>query len=227
VSDASGGRSAPAKNGLCSESAVEAIAADAIERLDALGFVGILELGESAWRGLERQFGVTLDQQRTNITGQLGSAATPQDQRDLLAGGVLALLEKRTAADALAYDHALDRAGITTREDRQRIAREALAAQLVRLGDLCGASAGRALDQETIATEPRDRVGRVEADLVTLNERVDRRERAVSELSEQLHRKDEELARVRGRLEGVEASASWRLTAPLRSVKCRLRGQRR
>ena len=39
---------------------IESIAADAIERLDTLGFVGILDSGRDLWRGLARLFGVEL-----------------------------------------------------------------------------------------------------------------------------------------------------------------------
>ena len=46
------------------------IAADAIRQLDTLGFVGVLELGASAWRGVAQLFGVTLNPITINVTGE-------------------------------------------------------------------------------------------------------------------------------------------------------------
>jgi hypothetical protein len=186
------------RSSFAAESDVDAVARDAIALLDAFGFVGILELGEHAWRGVGEHFGVSLDQRQTNVTGELGSAASSGDDGNVLTDGVLELLEQRSGADALIYDHALAAAGIASRAERQRISNHAFAAQLVRLGDLCGASAAKAA-------------------------RHDARERA---LEEALRRKDEELARARGWVQALQESASWRVTAPLRSAKQWIRGKR-
>ncbi|MBV8944898.1 MAG: hypothetical protein JOZ95_05710, partial [Solirubrobacterales bacterium] len=44
------------------------VAADAIDRLDQLGFVGVLEHGQGIWEGLSRFFGVRLEPTRENMT---------------------------------------------------------------------------------------------------------------------------------------------------------------
>ena len=176
--------------GFAATSDVEGIAADAIQRLEGFGFVGVLELGDSAWRGVGDHFGVTLRRQVLNVTGELGSAVSSSDAGEVLTEGALDLLEERTAADAMVYDYALERAGVASRDERTRLKRRALAAQLVRLGDLCGQSA--------VKVAMYDMLQKVEGEI---------------------RRKDDELASVRGSLEAVQGSASWRVTAPLRSAK--------
>jgi hypothetical protein len=182
-----------------SASDIEGVAADAIQRLGQFGYVGILELGESAWRGVGEHFGVTLQPGVFNVTGRLGSAVTGGNAGEVFTDDVLGLLEERTAADAIVYDYALERAGIAGREERRRLKERTFAAQLVRLGDLCGPSAVKAAEYDVVAA--------------TL-ERVE----------EELHRKDEELVSVRRGLEAVRGSMSWRVTAPLRSAKRWARG---
>ena len=198
--------------GFAATSDVEGIAADAIQRLEDFGFVGILELGDSAWRGVGEHFGVTLRSQILNVTGELGSAVSSSDAGEVLADGALDLLEERTAADAMVYDYALERAGVASRDERTRLGERAFAAQLVRLGDLCGRSAAKAAEYDIAAGN----LQVLEAGQRSLLER----ERA---LQEELRCKDEELGRMRGWLEAVLGSASWRATAPLRSAKRRVR----
>jgi len=197
------------------KSDTEGIAADAIQRLEEFGFVGILELGDSAWRGVGEHFGVTLQRHVMNVTGELGSAATSSDAGEVLTDRALDLLEERTAADAMVFDYALERAGVASREERTRLNERAFAAQLVRLGDLCGSSAAKAAEYDIVAANLHE----LEAGQESLLER----ERA---LQEELRRKDEELARMRGWLEAVLGSPSWRVTAPLRSAKRWIRGSR-
>ena len=200
-------------SGFAAKSDTEAIAADAIQCLEDFGFVGILELGESAWRGVGEHFGVTLRSQVLNVTGDLGSAVSSSDAGDVVTDRALDLLEERTAADAIVYDYALERAGVASRDERTRLNERAFAAQLVRLGDLCGRSAAKAAEYDIVAGNLHE----LEAAQQSLLER----ERA---LQEELRCRDEELARMGGRLEAVLGSGSWRVTAPLRSAKRWVRG---
>ena len=134
--------------GFIAEADVEAIAADAIALLDTLGFVGVLELGSSAWNGLAELFGVSLEPQTVNVTGETcRPVAAPAGAR-LFTAETLQLLEQRNAADQIVYSYALSLQGMHEREGQQ-IAESALAAQLVRLGDLLGSSAARLAEQDT------------------------------------------------------------------------------
>ena len=67
------------KSAFMAKGDAETVAAAAIERLDELGFVGVLELGQSAWDGVGQIFGVNIEQQRTHVTGDLGRAAGDVD----------------------------------------------------------------------------------------------------------------------------------------------------
>ncbi len=130
---------------------IESIAADAIERLDTLGFVGILDSGGDLWRGLARLFGVELTPLELNLTGEhrYPTAAGPGEK--LLAYDALELVERRNAADLLVYDHALAHAQLDGRT-LQRYRDAAFAHQLVKLGDLVGGSAARASEQAGLVT---------------------------------------------------------------------------
>lgn len=130
-------------SGFIGKQEVETLAAAAIQFLDTLGFVGILERGQSAWDGVGHISGVKLERHRSNVTGELGSVAADRDDVGALTAGALELLEERTAVDALIYDQALDRAGLD-KSERNRVIDDAFASQLVRLGDLCGVSAASA-----------------------------------------------------------------------------------
>jgi hypothetical protein len=178
------------------KSDMEGIAADAIQRLEEFGFVGILELGVSSWQGVGEHFGVSLRRQVLNVTGELGSAVSSHDAGEVLTEGALDLLDERTAADAMVYDYALERAGVASLE-RTRLKGRALASQLVRLGDLCGRSAVKVAQYDML-----------------------------QKLGQELRRTDEQLASVRGSLGAIEGSTSWRATAPLRSAKRWIRGSR-
>ena len=111
---------------------------DAIQRLDSLGSVCVLEFGNRTWYGLERVFGVKLEPLKLNVTTE-GRATPIRPGEALLTDETLDLLEQRNAADLLVYDHLLARAGANTRE-RQRITQSAFVQQLAKFGDLVGHS---------------------------------------------------------------------------------------
>jgi hypothetical protein len=166
----------------------EAIAQAAIERLETLGLVGVLELGRSTWSGLSDFFDVELTPVQANVTSQW----TDTGRRMRVTETTLDLLEQRTAADAIVYRAFLRRAGIEG-PDAERSCAAALAEQLTRFGEAAARGAG----------EP-----------------------ALVELREQLRLKEEELADHRSWLAGIENSASWRMTTPLRAAMRALRGIR-
>ena len=175
---------------------VEPIAADAAERLEALGFVGFMQRGEEVWRRLAELFDVRLQPAKANGTDELERPLAIPPGRELLTSETLELLERRTAADRLVYDRTLARAGVDA-EERWRLAQVAFAHELVKLGDLVGESAAR---------------------LAAVHEQ----EHAIERLQAAVQRREEDLVRLRSWLDAVHASRSWRLTAPLRAAKHRL-----
>jgi hypothetical protein len=209
------------ESSFAAQSDVESIAADAIERLDALGFVGVLELGSDVWQGLARLFDAKLEPARLNVTEELGSPMAVGPGEELVTAKALDLIEQRSAADLLVYDHALSRAGLETRE-RQRLGDGAFAHQLVKLGDLVGNAAAHAAEQAMVLEELRgqlqDQMG-LHAQLDEARGRLQMRERTAQNLEDELCRRDEDLDRLRRWLDAVHSSASWRLTAPLRAAK--------
>jgi hypothetical protein len=208
--------------GFAAQSDVEAIAKDAIDQLDALGFVGVLELDESAWRGVEQLFGVKLDPIEVNVTGEFVKPASAHlAGQKLMTADVLDLIEQRSAADLIVYDHALIRAGLDSRE-RRRLANSAFANQLVKMGDLVGRSATEAAAQAKAAEILRNQLKEHEQRREELNETLERlimQERAVQDLNDDIRRRKEEVDKLHRWLNAVHASASWQLTAPLRAVK--------
>lgn len=200
---------------------IEAIAADAIERLDSLGFVGVLELGDSAWRGVARLFAVTLDQLEANVTGEHAIPAAVQSGEKLLVADALEPVEQRSAADLLVYDHALACAGLDAHE-RRRLTDGAFANQLVKLGDLVGHSAARTAEQAGVVEMLRSQLEqheRLRAELNDTRDRLAMSQQAVQDLENGVRRRDEDLDRLRRWLAAVHASASWRITVPLRAAK--------
>jgi hypothetical protein len=118
---------------------IEAVALDAIKRLSTLGFVGLLELGDRAWRGTERLFGVKLDPIEANVAGEgLYPIRTRSDEK-VMTIDAFDLIEDRNAADLIVYEHALTVAGLDP-DERRRFKDRIFAHQLVRLGDLIGSS---------------------------------------------------------------------------------------
>jgi hypothetical protein len=200
---------------------VEAIAGDAIGRLDALGFVGVLEFGDSIWEGLGRLFDVKLQPTKLNVTEEVGRPAPVEPGEPLLAAEALDLIEQHSAADLLVYDHVLKHAGMGARE-RRRFKDSAFACELVKLGDLVGYSAARLAEQAGSAKMLRSRLEereRSHSELGGVRERLYRREQTVEVLREEIRRRDEDLDRLGRCLEAVHASLSWKLTAPLRATK--------
>jgi hypothetical protein len=77
---------------------------------------------------------------------------------------------------------------------RRRVAQDAFAQQSVKLGDLVGHTAGRLAAAHG-------------------------QQHAIDCLQGEIHRCEEDLVRLRSRLDAVHGSGSWRLTAPLRAAK--------
>lgn len=205
--------------GFADRADIESIAAAAIEQLEALGFVGVLELGESVWRGVADLFGVKLEPMRLNVTGEfVGPNPAVGSNERLIDGAAFDLLEQRGAADLMVYDHILARSGFD-RSERRRVAERAYAQQLVKLGDLLGPAAGAAAEQAMALSGERERHEREREEMQDMSERLLTHEAEIRDLSEGVRRRDEEIAKLRSWLFAVHASVSWQLTAPLRVAK--------
>jgi hypothetical protein len=205
---------------------VESIAADAIALLDTLGFVGILDSGQDLWEGLTRSFGVELKPVRLNLTGENGDPIATRTGEKLFTREALDLIEQRNAADLLVYEHALAHAELDGHA-RSQYRDGAFARQLVKLGDLVGHSAARASEQAGVVAALRMQLEereRSHAALVEIRDRVVMHEQTIYDLNETIEHRDRELEKQRHWLDVLQASASWRLTAPFRAVK---RGMRR
>jgi len=209
------------ESSFAAQSDVESIAADAIERLDTLGFVGVLELGSNVWRGLARLFDVKLEPTKLNVTEELGSPVAAEPVEEMLTAEALDLIEQRSAADLLVYDHALSRAGVETCEHR-RLGDGAFAHQLVKLGDLVGNSAAHIAEQamiiEALNSQLKDQE-QLHAELEKTRSHLRMHEQTVRGLEDEIDRRDADLDRLGRWLDAVHASASWRLSAPLRAAK--------
>jgi len=191
------------ESGFAVQSDIQAIAADAIALLDTLGFVGVMELGDSAWRGVARLFNVTLEQIKVNMTGELVSLTAIGPGETLLTADALDLIEQRSAADLLVYDHALTRAGLDARE-RRRLSDGASAHQLVKLGDLVGHSAAQAAKQTRAVGVLRSQLEEQRRSHAELNEM---HELEVQGLKDEVRRRDEDLERLRSWLDPVHEPA--------------------
>jgi hypothetical protein len=187
----------------------EAIADSAIERLDALGFVGIIEMSDAVWSGLARMFGVELTPLRHNVTGERGCVGSAVPLEAPITDRTLDLIAQRTAADTIVYEHALEQAGLG-RHEAQALRDTAFAQQLVRFGDLVCSPAAKAVGVAQ-AIEGHEH----ELDSPRLI-RAD-----VEELRGQLRVRDRELEGLRQLNEAMRRSISWRLTVPLRAAKRR------
>jgi hypothetical protein len=119
---------------------LEALASDAAAKLDALGFVGVLELGDMVWQGLSRLFEVTVTPDEQNVTGRSGPAPDTAPVARPFNARTIQVLDARTRGDALIYRHALATAGRSS-EDCASLPAAAFANQLVQLGDSSGHSA--------------------------------------------------------------------------------------
>ncbi|MGA2162950.1 MAG: hypothetical protein ABSH36_00600 [Solirubrobacteraceae bacterium] len=201
---------------------VETLAADAIERLDELGFVGVLELGEAVWDGLGGMFDVTLKPNAVNAIEDHGALIPIGPNERLMTAEALELLERRNAADLLVYDHALARAGLDVRE-RRLLADGAFASQLVKLGDLIGRSAAQAAERveqvEALRGEAEGERGRWQAAVAQHEQEVQECQGRIRDLEADVARHEETVERLQRWLAAVHASASWKLTTPLRAAK--------
>ncbi len=195
---------------------IAGVAAAAIERLDTLGSVGVLEMGDAVWQGLSLQFGVALEPVRANVTGAAGTLAHALPAPIAITPKTIELLEQRTAADAILYQHELARSGVRRREiERMRDA--ALAEQLARFGDVAGQSAAAAVHRAGL-------VDQLQSATEELRSRLDERDRTIATLSEAYRQMTDELERARFWLDAIQGSTSWRSTVPLRAAKRSLVG---
>jgi hypothetical protein len=134
--------------------------------------------------------------------------------RDPISDRTIHLVDARTAADALVYTHVLT--AQSTEAQARQIRDTTFAAQLVRLGDIGGCSAASA---QSLAS----RLAYAEARLAGLAEELTGCQRELSAQQEVVGRLDAELARAHKSLVGIKGSVSWRMTAPLRAAKRRVR----
>jgi len=186
-------------HGLIAPGDVSGVASRAIEALDSLGFVGLVELGDSMWKGLSAFFDVDVTPTTVNTIDQWRSVSAAPGIDLAITPQTLELLEARTAADSIVYRHALAAAGCAS--NAERIADAAFANELSRVGNNIGTS----------VNVLRERVAENEE----LRQQLDARDAA-------LRRAEEDLTRHRAWLDGIQGSASWRLTAPVRAAKHRL-----
>lgn len=197
---------------------IDSIAANAIERLDSLGFVGVLELGDCVWDGVGALFDVTLTPTTTNVT-----QAVPRPTGTLgdhpLAHGAIELIEQRNAADLLVYDHALALAGLRT-DERNALRERAFFHQLVKLGDLAGRSAARAHEHaQGWHTEGIDYQAWRQEATATYEATMREHHETICGLEADLAHRDDDIERLRRCLTATHASVSWRMTSPLRAAK--------
>jgi hypothetical protein len=185
-----GERQIPCADFIASDDVPE-IASQAVDRLESLGLVCVLELGNDMWPRLSQFFEVELEPLRSNVTREFGGLSDAAPVRLAITPATLELLEQRTAADAIVYEHALRRLTGASAAGIRRIRDAALADQLVRFGNDVGESA-------VAAYELASRIERLEQDGV---------------------RRGQELERLRSQLEAVTRSKSWRMTWPLREAR--------
>jgi len=116
----------------------ESLAAAALDQLDQLGLVGILELG--IWDDLSEFFGRPLEATRANVSGadEVPEGALPVPESNTRV--VLELIAQRSLADRIVYDTLVERR-CGDREETRRIADAAFATELMRFGDMAGTSA--------------------------------------------------------------------------------------
>jgi hypothetical protein len=180
---------------------VEAVAGHAIDAIGTLGYVGVLEFGDSVWDGLSQFFGVPLSEVRLNTTAAHSEAGDGPAADLAITADALELLEARTAADAIVYRHVLGAAGCSG-EDAERLQAAAFASELARFGDVAG----------TFAAKFRAQV-RHERD------QLEDQRRLLSDAQRDLAETRDQLRSYEIWLDQMERSPSWRLTAPLRAAK--------
>lgn len=116
------------KSRFMAEEDIESVATDAMAQLDTLGSVGILELG-NMWEGLSRLFGVTLSRGMANVTKAFEPEGSAQPKQRLTSQ-TLHLLDQRTKADQLLYNHALEQAGLDA-DQRSQLVHDSFGRRLV------------------------------------------------------------------------------------------------
>jgi hypothetical protein len=204
------------------EADIDSVTGDAIEQLDSLGFVGVLELDDHAWSGVGRLFGVTLAPTRENVTPPAPSPSGAPTEEPLLAHGAIELIERRNVADLRIYHHALALAGLESTE-RKALCHRAFAHQLVKLGNLAGQSAAQAAHQattiEALRTATIDERARWQATTATHEPTLREHRETIQQLRAQLARREDDIAELQRQLTAAQTSTSWRLTAPLRAAK--------
>lgn len=214
-----GDRRIPA-DGFIAVADIDAVAADAIAVLDVLGFVGVLESGRAAWEGLERLFGVKLAPRKLNVTGEQGKPMPLQHGEKLITADALDLLEQRSTADRVLYDHALALAGVQVAA-RRRLVESAFAGQLARFGDLLGRSAAQLAEHSPdleMTTYP-ERHKQLQTELAALRTQLDSEKGSRRASDRAIELNAAELTRLRDSLDATFGSMSWRITAPLRAAK--------
>ena len=96
--------------GPISSADVDALAYEACERLDEIGYTDLLERGESMYVDLERWFGSPLKRNRVNTTKH--GQGPPVDVADLIDRRTLALVNDRCAADLQLWHHVAQQRGL-------------------------------------------------------------------------------------------------------------------
>jgi hypothetical protein len=175
---------------------LDAIAGAAWERLSELGMVRVLEVPEDVWAGIGELFGIEVEPARANVTGGDGIWPGTLPVPPFGGGEALALLERRSAADAVLYRRTVER--LYGAEAVDRLADAAFAEQLVVFGSY------------TAREDAIDEAGR----------------QASLDLRDALYSRTVERDRHAELLSTITASRSWRLTAPLRRTVLRARRAR-
>jgi hypothetical protein len=199
------------KEGFIAAADIDSVASDAINALATLGYVGVLELGNSMWDGLSDFFGVSLSPIRENATGSLYDVPGAPPIRQPITLDTLDLLDARTAADAIVYQRVLRDHGRPA-EDADRLRATAFAAELARVGNLIGTSAAEARTRGLRIDELTQRLRTTAEELQGMTARLREKELELAQAAEELrcHRQW---------LEAIQGSTSWRVTAPLRATK--------
>lgn len=201
--------------GFIAESNIDTVARDAMGKLETLGYVGVLELGDVMWEGLSGFFAAPLAPTWLNKTeshSEVGDMPTVQATVTL---ETLDALNRRTAADSIVYRHVVLTNGYSGGHV-DRVQATAFAAELVRIGNLFGKSAAEARTQSQRSEE-------LARQLLARDEELERVAALAQETRQQLAEINEQLRWHRLWLEAIQGSPSWRLTAPLRAAKRTLR----
>jgi 2-polyprenyl-3-methyl-5-hydroxy-6-metoxy-1,4-benzoquinol methylase len=89
---------------------VEHLATNAVERITALGCVGVVENLDAAWRTLERWLGVAVDRRHENRTREAQVPGLLRNTADV--SKVVELLRRRNRADHVLWVHLAEQSGI-------------------------------------------------------------------------------------------------------------------